>query len=70
MQEGAALGQHKAIRRHRKTCGTYATNERRDEGNPRLCASDGLAKAEQKREVAVDAVVTLKLAGCLDTLPR
>ena len=48
---------------------TYTADEGRDEGDTRLCARDGLGEAEEKGEVAVDAVIALELAGSLDTLP-
>ena len=53
----------------RMISGTHAANERRDEGNACLSASDGLAEAEQKRQVAVNAIITFELARGLNTLP-
>ena len=48
---------------------TYTADEGRDESDARLCAGNSLREAEEKGEVAVDAVVTLELARSLDTLP-
>lgn len=48
---------------------TYTADEGRDEGDTSLSASNSLREAEQERKVAVDTVVTLKLARSLDTLP-
>jgi hypothetical protein len=49
--------------------GTHAADERRDQGDARLSARDGLTEAEEEREVAVDALA-LELARGLDALPR
>lgn len=46
-----------------------AADEGGDKGDVRLGASDGLGKAEEEGEVAVDAVVTFEFASSLDTLP-
>lgn len=46
-----------------------ATDEGGDEGHTGLRACNGLFKAEEQREVAVDRILCLKLAGSLDTLP-
>lgn len=48
---------------------THTADEGRDERDARLGTRNGLAEAEQEREVAVDAVVALELARSLDTLP-
>ena len=40
-----------------------------NESDAGLCASDSLAETEEEREIAVNAVVALELAGSLDTLP-
>ena len=46
-----------------------SANEGRDKGDVGLSASNSLGKTEEERQVAVDVVVTLELAGSLDTLP-
>ncbi len=48
---------------------TYASNERRDQGDTSLGTGNSLAETKQKRKVTVDAVITLKLPCCLDTFP-
>ena len=48
---------------------TYTAHEGRDEGDTRLGARNSLGEAEEKGEVAVDAVIALELARSLDTLP-
>ena len=49
---------------------TYTADEGRDESHASLSASDRLSEAEEEGEVAVDAIITLELAGSLDALPR
>jgi len=46
-----------------------ATDERRDEGDAGLSAGNGLSETEEEGEVAVDLVLSLELAGSLDSLP-
>jgi hypothetical protein len=46
-----------------------ATDEGRDEGDTSLSASNSLLETEEEGEVAVDLVLSLELAGSLDTLP-
>lgn len=46
-----------------------ATDERRDEGDTGLSAGNGLSETEEEREVAVDLVLSLELAGSLNSLP-
>jgi hypothetical protein len=48
---------------------TYSANEWGDQSDTRLRASDSLAEAKEKGEVAVNALVAFKLAGSLDTFP-
>lgn len=48
----------------------YATNKGRNEGDTCLSASNGLTETEEKREIAVNAVVPFEFTRCLDTLPR
>ena len=48
---------------------THAADERRNQGDTGLRTGNSLREAEEKGEVAVDAVVTLELARSLDTLP-
>jgi hypothetical protein len=48
---------------------TYTADERRDESDTCLSASDSLTEAEQKGEIAVDAIISLKFTSSLDTLP-
>ena len=50
------------------TSSTHSSNEGGDEGNASLGTGDGLGKAEQKGQVAVDALL-LEISGGLDTLP-
>ena len=44
-------------------------DEGRDQSDTSLCASNGLAEAEEEGQVAMNAVIALQLAGGLDTLP-
>lgn len=46
-----------------------AADEGRDEGDASLGAGDGLAKAEEEGEVAVDVELLLEVASGLDALP-
>ena len=48
----------------------YTTNKRRNERHASLGASNSLTETEEKREVAVNAVVPFEFTGGLDTLPR
>lgn len=49
---------------------THTSDERRNQGNTSLGAGNCLTETEEEREVAVNAIVTLKLPSSLDTLPR
>ena len=48
---------------------TYSANEWGDQSDTRLRASNSLAEAKEKGEVAVNALVAFELAGSLDALP-
>ena len=48
---------------------THAADEGRNQGDAGLGAGNGLGKAEEEGEVAVNAVVALELARRLDALP-
>lgn len=48
---------------------TYTSDERRDERDASLSASDSLAETEKKSQVTVDVVLLLEFTSGLDTLP-
>ena len=48
---------------------TYTADEWGDQGDTGLGASNSLSETEEESEVAVNVVLSLKLAGSLDTLP-
>ena len=48
----------------------YTTNKRRNESHTSFGASNRLAETEEKRQVAMNAVVPFEFTRSLDTLPR
>jgi hypothetical protein len=48
---------------------THSTDERGNQSHSSFCTGNSLAEAEEKGEVAVNALVSLKFAGSLDAFP-